>query len=1352
MNSDYFTVKMMKKGSVETSKLRALLEDGMHPCWRRVDTDLMDPLLGALQARLGGESPAPLEVARALAAEVRRTVDAIAALREGHEAFNQRHSAMRSEAELRENILAYAAELGAGAKELRGDRRAFRRFFGHDAMVARFQCRHGDLQRELAFLLERLGTVARRAFGEAGSPEEAWRELALEPLMTPLLEFDGDARVATSALRGLSWSIAGLPEALRDAVLGVNVVQAIYRLSLDRERDVWIQCEAVALLRAISAKFFDHVATLRLTDPPAGDDLFVRRRLVALVAARPGLHDLLGNVSDDPSPFVRQGITECFTTLAPEIALPLLARLAIKDGEPPVRAAALLQIPSLGGAGADPGALSGILVVSLREETDTYVQRVAIKIAADTHATLPESGREAWRAALLPALRRVHLEGDSLPARRWAAQARERIWCDSAAERRALLLRVRETARAIAPGKGAWLKDETAAAMDDEPLGRVLSVAAQDDFGFDVVRRRGGIRLNRGHRFGFRFWRFFHELRNPSPDKRQAFRHTIGRIFEGNMRVPSVLLSEMSQTKVPGEPLTLSEEGGWRPFLPLVDDVLSALEENSPRKPLKIITSEGVTVIRPPRSPLKKARARWVLTKRFAEFARLRNSDEPAAYIAGLRELGLECEFAALEGEEAESNAAQCYACSALPVLAVAGPDLWPRVRDYFYSVYSNSLGQLFVFLAAAAAFFLGRHIYFNQVFFRLRKRIPLVVGGWGTRGKSGTERIKAALFNALGHRIVSKTTGCEAMFLYSHSFGTLNELFLFRPYDNATIWEQVNIVNLSARLRSHVFLWECMGLTPAYIEIIQRQWMNDDLATICNTYPDHEDLQGPAGVNIPEVMTYFVRQDGHVLTSEQQMTPILEAEAERLDCRLDKLGWIEPGLITDDILDRFPYAEHPNNIALVAELGAQLGIPYDFSLKEMSDRVVADLGVLKVYPVAEISGRRLQFVNGCSANERFGALGNWTRLGFDKQDPREEPGVWITAVVNNRADRISRSRVFANIVVEDIAVDRIFLIGSNLAGMAGYIREAFDANAEGLTLFPESGEAPAEVLRETTHRWRLPAGREELDLALGAMQGEGDLATWREPYEKACAEYEALAAKLGSPSDKAGLDAEFRKLLWTWFERKLVIIWDYHSTGDQTIHRVAQETPPGYLNRIMGLQNIKGTGLDFVYRWQAWDSCYNACQQIVDRKPKIARDGMAALAAFKDFGLLCEGEVQRATGEAAEKHGTRDKAFQTQLDLVGQNMEGTLKEIKSGLGTADGESGGKSKLAGWTLGFLEAFLDAGDAVRRRKKADSVYRDMAAERISPARAAQEIQLLNKRQKGGWLKKDLEAWKTRRRGG
>jgi len=66
-------------------------------------------------------------------------------------------------------------------------------------------------------------------------------------------------------------------------------------------------------------------------------------------------------------------------------------------------------------------------------------------------------------------------------------------------------------------------------------------------------------------------------------------------------------------------------------------------------------------------------------------------------------------------------------------------------------------------------------------------------------------------------------------------------------------------------------------------------------------------------------------------------------------------------------------------------------------------------------------------------------------------------------------------------------------------------------------------------------------------------------------------------------------------------------------------------------------------------------------------------------------------------------------------------------------------------------LGAIEAFLDAGDAVKRRKLADRIYRDLADERISHQRAALELQTLTQRQKGGWLEKQVRAWLLALRG-
>ena len=104
------------------------------------------------------------------------------------------------------------------------------------------------------------------------------------------------------------------------------------------------------------------------------------------------------------------------------------------------------------------------------------------------------------------------------------------------------------------------------------------------------------------------------------------------------------------------------------------------------------------------------------------------------------------------------------------------------------------------------------------------------------------------------------------------------------------------------------------------------------------------------------------------------------------------------------------------------------------------------DIGVLKTYaPVKTSLGRSLAFSNGCSANERHGCTGNWTRLGFHAHDPDAEPGLWVSTFVNNRADRTARSQVFGRVLVFDTAVDRHVLVSSNVTGLVGYYEEALE-------------------------------------------------------------------------------------------------------------------------------------------------------------------------------------------------------------------------------------------------------------------------------------------------------------------
>jgi poly-gamma-glutamate synthase PgsB/CapB len=697
----------------------------------------------------------------------------------------------------------------------------------------------------------------------------------------------------------------------------------------------------------------------------------------------------------------------------------------------------------------------------------------------------------------------------------------------------------------------------------------------------------------------------------------------------------------------------------------------------------------------------------------------------------------------------------------------------WSEAQNYFYSVYQNSIQQLLAFTVMVTGGVLGYHGWQLLRLRQARNKIPLVVGGWGTRGKSGSERLKAALFNAMGWSVLSKTSGCEAMFLYGPAGRPMKEMFLFRPYDKATIWEQVFLTRLSQKLGADVFLWECMGLTPRYIDILQNQWMRDDIATITNCYLDHEDLQGPAGIDIPIVMQRFVPKSSTLITTEDTMLPLLEDAARQKDTQLVSVNWLDAGLLTEDVLARFPYEEHPNNIALVTRLAESVGVPADVALQAMADYVVPDLGVLKIYPTATVRQRRFQFINGMSANERLATLENWRRTGMDKHGLENDPATWLSVVVNNRADRVARSKVFAAILVNDMHADRYYFIGDNLAGLQSYIDEAWQQTVAKQQFVAEDGEGVS-LLREAS-RFRIPVNTEQvlgrlracieglsLDddtktqqlAALPQQLDEQQLSNWsaslieddslRQSIEQQfrqdaqeCRAYLDYSQQLQANPNDANLQQQIERWLFDCFKARWVVVDDYFSTGNQTIDTIVEHTPAGLFCRLIGVQNIKGTGLDFIYRWQAWDKVFNDCETLINSDdPDSIQDAARALATWEEFGVVDEETVRDSLNKAAGRKALQRELLQAELKLIEQRLKRQLKLIKESFGASTGDNSKLNRL----FEIMEAFLDSSDAVRRRKTADNIYRALLDNLISYDRATVELANLTKAQKGGWLLK------------
>jgi hypothetical protein len=242
--------------------------------------------------------------------------------------------------------------------------------------------------------------------------------------------------------------------------------------------------------------------------------------------------------------------------------------------------------------------------------------------------------------------------------------------------------------------------------------------------------------------------------------------------------------------------------------------------------------------------------------------------------------------------------------------------------------------------------------------------------------------------------------------------------------------------------------------------------------------------------------------------------------------------------------------------------------------------------------------------------------------------------------------------------------------------------------------------------------------------------------------------EYEKIHALVAAGGTPEQLDPQARAFLRDRFMEKLVPVRDYYTPGEEIVRLVARNTPPGLVNRILGMQNIKGTGLDWVYRWQAWETVHRACVQARDADSGVAARGIATLSTYQEYGALSEAVV-RETIEALKTGSAAPDAFlANQLDGIIERLEAQIavfnKDGSAGEDTDDSKAKQSGGFGAALAGFLEQFLDSTDAVRRRLAADRIYDALIAEQISSQRAALELKKLTSRQKGGWLSAGMSA--------
>ncbi len=520
------------------------LELGVALRLRPVLADLRGEVLAEYGAGQAGEI-SPAAHAATLAGWTQRQLERIASLHAMAEAFNGEVVNAYGEEELQAAILTFAEQMGAKSRQLRRDRMAFARFFDADAVLERYRRRVGERERAVVYGLDRLSWLVARSLG-AGEIDAESPLLAdtVSALLRQARAYRGERRVRQAAYRALRVIAEGAPVRLVGFWVDL-ALRDMQRVALDGEEDAWSQCEALSCLLALSPQSLTTVFDRRLTEAPGhgspqrqDNRIFVRRHIARMicgaVAEHPRLARYLARLSGNEDGAVRQALAHALPQLPGNLMLPLFDRLA-DDADAQVRAALLADPVAMAGTLRDRDYLEHLLRVFQREE-DEFVLRLAMASAVEFAAwqlAQDESRNTQPVMRLRAALTRLRLRSDNIKVKRWAGEARERLWLVSDAEASGLAEVLSDAVEGLREGRSrrvGFMRELLA--ENPAKVGRVLAVLAIEEFGFDLAAGKRPT-LRRGDRFATKLWRLLHELRISASDKRQAFRHTIGRAVSG---------------------------------------------------------------------------------------------------------------------------------------------------------------------------------------------------------------------------------------------------------------------------------------------------------------------------------------------------------------------------------------------------------------------------------------------------------------------------------------------------------------------------------------------------------------------------------------------------------------------------------------------------------------------------------------------------------------------------------------------------------------------------------------------------------------------------------------------------
>ena len=317
----------------------------------------------------------------------------------------------------------------------------------------------------------------------------------------------------------------------------------------------------------------------------------------------------------------------------------------------------------------------------------------------------------------------------------------------------------------------------------------------------------------------------------------------------------------------------------------------------------------------------------------------------------------------------------------------------------------------------------------------RARSRLRIRIHVNGTRGKSSTTRLIAAVLRAGGIKTFAKVTGTLPVFIYDDG----SEVFIprpgtrdFREHGLPNINEYIKVIRAAAELGGEALVAECMALRPDLQWTAEHAMMKSNVGVITNVRRDHLDVMGPTLRDVALALASTIPFNGHLITAEREYLPIFQSVADE---RNTKVHYVTGDSVNPSIMQGFSYIEHADNVAIALKVAELFDIPRDVAIRGMHS-AKPDPGALKILRVNDL-GKTIHFVNAFAANDpdSFRVIWNLVRDRFDS---------WII-VMNCREDRIERSIQLGELFVQDMLdVDGVVVTGKAVSAFTKVIEPKY--------------------------------------------------------------------------------------------------------------------------------------------------------------------------------------------------------------------------------------------------------------------------------------------------------------------